>query len=246
MKKFLPYLLAIALVTTILVIPGKADDEGRRWGWKPYDNFEEPVIDSERWDQFPNDAADIYLDTVNGRVCFEQREPYLAETSSWLRVKKFGTRIRGIRADITVLDSCTGDVRGRLAGVISEVPTGEIFGQLALQGGLEPAPRAWGNLGLQDPEVPGFWEDLVWARFHQPLEIMGNTLTAEWTFSRDANVYYLTGYGRIHYVYPERIRIGGDRFLVGIGTRSSNGDGPCTVCFDNVWILTNNSTNRYK
>jgi len=244
MKKFLLYLIAIAVVTTTLYLPGKVDaSDGCRW--RLYDRFNKGYIDSEKWNQLPNDAADIYLDTVNGRVCFEQTgPPYLDETSSWLRVKKFGTRIRGIRADITVED-CTGDVRGRLAGVIAEVPTGEVFGQLALQGGLEP-DRAYGNLGVQGPGNPGSWEDLVFARWHQPLDIIGNTFTAKWTFSRYANVYYLKGYGRIHYVYPKRIRIGGDSFFVGIGTRSSNGDGPCTVCFDNVWILTNNSTNRYK
>jgi len=242
MKKFLAYLLAIALVTTILVIPGKADDWAPRGGWMPYDNFEELVIDPEKWDVREN-TADIYV--VDGRVCFEHGDSSAPNISNWLYVNKYVDKLRGIRADIFV-DYCEGDVRGRLAGTIAQVSTRDVFGQLALQGGLEPNPRAYGDLGLQEPGNPDSWEDLVWARFPQPLDIIGNTFTVEWTFSRDASVYYLDGYGSIYYLYPERIRIGGYRFNVGIGTRSTNGEGPCKVCFDNVWILTNNSTNRYK
>lgn len=228
MKKFLAYLIALVLIAGTLFLPGKAD--ARRW--KLYDNFNNGYIDSEKWEEVPN-AAYIYLDTGNGRVCFEQMEPYQAGVSSWLKIKKSGKRIRGIRADITVEEGCIGDVRGRLGGTIGEVGDYTVFGQLSLQGGLE---RAYGDLGLEEPGNPAFWEDLVWARFPQPLDISGNTFTAEWRFSRHSTVYHLQGYGMIYFLYPQKIRIGGDSFGLGIGTRSSNGEGPCTVCFDNVYI----------
>ena len=228
MKKFLPYLIAIAVVTTILFLPGKAD----ACRWRLYDNFNRGY-NPDKWDKNDSESAKIVFE--DGKVCFYHMEGY-EEESRWLWVKKYGDRIRGIRADITVLNPCDGDVRGRLAGSIAKVGANTAFGQLALQGGLE-IPRAYGNLGVQDPDDPDFWEDLVWARFHQPLDIIGNTFTAKWTFSRYSNYYYLKGYGSIYYVYPKRIRIGGDRLRVGIGTRSTNGDGPCKVCFDNVYIL---------
>ena len=79
MKKFLPYLMAIAVVTTILFLPGKADAS---CGWIPYDYFIKPDINLEKWDVKEN-TADIYIE--NGMVCFEHPdEPYPGETSNWL------------------------------------------------------------------------------------------------------------------------------------------------------------------
>ena len=230
MKKFLPYLIAIALVATILVIPGKADDLGRRWGWKPYDDFEEPAIDLEKW-IVRERTADIYLE--DGKACFEYTGTSSPpEVSNWLIVNKYVDKLRGIRADITV-EWCTGDVRGRFGGYIGEVPTGNIFGQLALQGGGMP-PRAFGNLGVEEPAIPGSWEEIMFARFKQPLDIIGNTFTAQMSFSRSAVLWYLEDYGQISFMYPEGPESYGDRFFLGIGTRTTNGDAPCKVCFDNA------------
>jgi hypothetical protein len=242
MKKFLPYLIAIALVATILVMPGKADDLDRRWGWKPYDDFEEPAIDLEKW-IVRERTADIYLE--DGKACFEYTGTSSPPAvSNWLIVNEYVDKLRGIRADVTV-EWCTGDVRGRLGGYIGEVPTGVIFGQLGLEGARIP-PRVFGSLGVEDPAIPNSYDDIMYSRFDDSLEIIENTHTVEMTFSRSAVAWYLEDYGRLSFIYPERLESYGDRFFLGIGTRTTNGDAPCKVCFDNVWILTNNSTKRYK
>lgn len=242
MKKFLHYLLAVALVTTVLVIPGRAADAGEQWGWKLYDDFEEPAIDLEKW-VVRERTADIYLEP--GRVCFEYTGTSSPPAiSNWLIVNEYVDKLRGIRADVTV-ESCTGDVRGRLGGYIGEVPTGVIFGQLGLEGARIP-PRAFGNLGVEDLAIPGSWDDIMYARFQETLDIIGYTHTVEMTFSKSAVAWYLEDYGMLSFVYPESLESYGDSFFLGIGTRTQNGDAPCKICFDNVYILTNESFKRYK
>ena len=136
MKKFLLYLVAIGLVTAILFLPGKAD----AWLWIPYDNFEEPAIDTEKWDERKNTAA---IDIENGMVCFTHPNSTAPGISNWLVVKKYVKYLRGIRADIFV-ESCSGDVRGRIAGTIGDISTDRVFGQLSLQGGLGIA-QTWAS-----------------------------------------------------------------------------------------------------
>ena len=67
MKRFLPYLIAIALITGFLFLPGKAD----ACRWRLYDNFNIGYINPDKWIVRENTAV-IYIE--DGRV-FRKDKP---------------------------------------------------------------------------------------------------------------------------------------------------------------------------
>ena len=55
-------------------------------------------------------------------------------------------------------------------------------------------------------------------------------------FSDEEFTYKVNGVGEIEYELPEDLSPT-DNYFMGIGTRSANGDGPCVVYFDDVYVL---------
>jgi hypothetical protein len=79
--------------------------------------------------------------------------------------------------------------------------------------------------------------DLYWGKFEEPLDIIGEIFTIGTNFSNPQNVkYYVKGLGMNTTEIFQTIPLTDNHFK-GIGTQSTNGDGPCVVYFDNVRVL---------
>ena len=238
MKKFLICLVVIAVVATIGLLSVQGYAGSSRWRgprWRLYDNFDYP--DPSRWNVtgYP-DVADISIE--DGRAKFVHKEDKAGQ-SSFLTFKMDPyklSKIKGVRVTVTVED-CTpvpapgNDVRARIGGYVGKLDDKYVFDQLAVQGGLG---RIFG--GLSASSDFSTWDELFWARFEEPIEIIGNTFTITMIFSNSCVTYQATGLGTIIFSLPRRMSPT-DNYLMGIGTRSTSGVGSCTVYFDDVYIL---------
>ena len=241
MKKFLICLVVIAVVATIglLSVQGYAGTSGWKWPrWRLYDNFDSGVIDPNRWIVMGHpDVADISIE--DGRAKFVHKEDKAGQ-SSFLTFKMDPyklSKIKGVRATVTVED-CTSvpapgvnDVRGRIGGYVGKLGNEDVFDQLAVQGGLD---RIFGGLSASSDLINYY--DLFWAHFEEPLDIIGNTFTITMIFSNSCVTYQATGLGTITFSLPRRMSPM-HIYHMGIGTRSTNGFGSCTVYFDDVYVL---------
>jgi len=229
MKKFLLFVVAIAAVAAMVVLPSEASA-----GWKLYDNFNSGVIDPNRW-TIDSSSADISVE--GGRAKFVHIEGHPAD-SAWLGIKIAPEKLRGIKAKVTV-ESCTPlptDVRARIGGLIGMMDDDYVWNQLGLEGGIS-SPRISGGLAvLGDPPYYPFLYDLLYAHFMRPVGIIGHTFTITMTFSRDEFEYKVSGLGEIEYELPENLSPTTDQHFKGIGTRSESGVGSCVVYFDDVYI----------
>ncbi len=227
MKKLLPCLVAIAIAAAIVVLSAEAYAD-----WILYDNFNSGVIDLNRW---TIDASSASISIVGGRVKFVH-QPGHAGDSAGLIIKISPETVKGIKAKVTV-ESCTGDVRARIWGFIGKVDGNYVWDQLVLEGS-SPSPRIWGSLAVLGP--PPFYPylnyDLLYANFMRPLDIIGHTFTITMSFSREEVTYKVSGLGEIEHEFPEDLSPT-DHYSKGIGTSSANGDGPCVVYFDDVYVL---------
>ena len=228
MKKLLFILVSLTIIVTLSLL--SVEGYAGSLEWRKYDNFNSGVIDPDRWD-IDSSSADISI--VDGRAKFEHRAGVqFADDSSWLEIKKGRRRIQGIRATVTV-ESCMGDVRGRIAVFSGKVGDDYIWDQLGLQGGLD---RIFGSRVIL--EAGTF--DVVYrpfrGRFEEPLAILGNTFIITMVFSQKKVTYAVNGLGKFTYKIPGKVSKT-DNYQKGIGTYSENGDGPCVVYFDDVYVL---------
>jgi len=226
MKRFLGCLASIAVLAalSLLSVEGYAET----LTWRLYDNFNKGLIDPDRWN-INTSSATITIEGGRAKFVHEVGNP---EVSSMLSIKKGLKKIKGIKATVTVESPCTGDVRGRVAGWVGKVGDDYVWNQLALQGGLD---RIFGALEPQDADT-GEWYDLFWGHFAEPIDLIGNTFTITMIFSKKKVTYSVGGLGKITFKLAEKLSPT-DTYLLGIGTRSTAGDGPCTVYFDDVYVL---------
>jgi len=77
--------------------------------------------------------------------------------------------------------------------------------------------------------------DQHYAHFQQPLAIIGNTYSVTIAFFSDRAEYEVEGLGKITRKFPTLAAPLSD--FRNIGTRSTNGEGPCTVFVDDVYVL---------
>jgi hypothetical protein len=230
MKRFLHVIVTTVVIATLSVL--LVEGYSGTLTWELYDDFESGVIDLDRWDiDIDDSSATITIES--GRAKFVHN-PGFAESYSWLKFKKGVKKIRGIRATVEV-ESCTGDVRGRIAGWIGMVGDDYVWNQLALQGGLD---RIFGRLSVKDraTEPPTTLYHLFTGRFTEPKDLIRNTFTIAMVFSQKKLVYKASGLGKIIVKLPEAL-LPTDFRSKGIGTKSTNGDGPCVVYFDDVYVL---------
>ena len=215
----------------MVVLSAEAYDcKGR---WILYDNFNSRVIDTNRW-TIDSSSADISIE--GGRAKFVHI-PGKPGDSAWLGIKIAPEKVRGIKVKVTVGD-CTGDVRARIAGFIGKVEDKYAWDQLGLEGGIE-SPRVFGSLEMDwpPPNFPNYYQ-LFYGQFMRPLEIISHTFSITMTFSAQKVTYEVSGLGKIEHELPEDLSPTDDYYnFKGIGTRSTNGDGPCVVYFDDVYIL---------
>jgi len=238
MKKYLPLLVGIAVIATTLVLAAEGYAKGPKWIL--YDNFNSGVIDTNLWDINISSAA---ISVEGGRAKFVHSSGK-ANISSWLGFKVAPETIKGIKVKVTV-ESCSGDVRARIGCFIGKVIGSEgydyVWDDLNLQASIF-SPRIYGNLSVNGP-IPNlpYRYNLFYGEFIRPLVIIGNTFTITMTFSDNKVTYEVDDLGEIEYKLPEDLDqlTGADYnyYFKGIGTRSTNGDGPCVVYFDDVYIL---------
>lgn len=197
--------------------------------WELYDDFNSGTLDPEKW----NSSSPVSTITVeNKRVKFTHFEGH-PNQSGYLRLDQDPENILGIKAAITI-SSCTGDVRTRIAGYVGRIGENHIWSGLQLQPGSE---RIYSSSGLEGPEPDYLWiKDLHYGEYQIPLNLTGNTYNASMIFSSEKIIYEVEGLGKITYKYAAGVDSATDIFKA-IGTRSTNGDGPCTVYVDNVYVL---------
>jgi hypothetical protein len=198
-------------------------------GWELYDDFSSEAIDTQKWN-VDNSSADISAENGQAKFVHQSGHP---NDSGYLLFNQDPGNIIGIKAKIFI-DTCSGDVRARIAGYGGKVGENHIWSGLQLQPGDQ---RIYTNSGLEGPSPDYTWvEDLHYAHFQNPITVTGVSFDLTMEFSSDKITYEVDGLGKIAYKYATSIAAPDDLFRA-IGTRSSNGDGPCTVYFDDVYVL---------
>ena len=198
-------------------------------GWELYDNFSSSAIDTQRWSI---DASSANISVVNGQAQFIHQSGH-PNDSGYLIFNQNPENILGIKTDV-VIESCSGDVRTRIAGYSGKVGENHVWSGLQ----LKPSNQIiYTSAGLEGPPPDYTWvQDLHYAEYRTPIAVTGVSFNLTMEFSNDKITYEVDGLGKIAYKYVTTIAPADD-ILKAIGTRSSNGDGPCTVYFDNVYVL---------
>ena len=212
------------LFILVFVLPAHA-------GWQLYDNFDSgTTIDESKW--FVDDSSAI-ISIENGELKFVHKRNF-PNDSSWLEIIDRPRTITGIRATIRV-ENCTGDVRGRVGGIIGQVEENYVWSAARISAS-EGRIATYANLLDTSYNYLG---DIFFSSFKNnwdaPLDITNKNFTIEWSFSTDELVVKTDAFGDIAYESDEHMSSTTDHFRA-IGTRSSSGDGPCSVYFDDVYV----------
>ena len=198
-------------------------------GWELYDNFSSGVIDPQRWDI---DASSATISVVNQQAKFVHQSGH-PNDSGYLLFNQDPGNILGIKVDVFI-ESCSGDVRARIAAHSGKVGENNVWTGLQLQPSEQ---RIYSSAGLEGPPPDYIWvQDLHYAHFERPITVTQVPYNINMLFSNDKIAYEVDGLGKITYKYENPIAPTDSNFKA-IGTRSTNGDGPCTVFFDNVYVL---------
>ena len=173
---------------------------------------------------------DVY---INGRAKFVHQSGYAAD-SSWLAFKN-PAEITGIKATITI-ESCTGDAGARISGFLGKDGENQIWTAIGI--------RADRNYLFSELVVLGpapeyeYMGDYFWGRFNDSQDIVGSTFTISIIFSRKQGTYEVENDGILVFDFPKTLTpTPPDENFKGIGTRSNDGSGACTVYFDDVYVL---------
>ena len=198
-------------------------------GWELYDDFNSGIFNPQKW-SVGNPSADITVE--NGRAKFIHKSG-IPNVSSYLTLIQDPVNILGIKATVFIA-SCTGDVRTRIAANIGNVGENHVWTGFQLQPGEE---KIYTNAGLEGPPPTYTWvNDLHYAQFQKPIVVTGTDINLTMAFSNDKITYEVEGRGKISYKYATPIDPTTNTFRA-IGTRSTNGDGPCTVYIDDVYVF---------
>jgi len=197
--------------------------------WELYDDFSSGSINTGRWN-IDDTSASISVDNGQAKFIHQNGTP---NDSNYLLFKQTPENILGIKADVFI-ESCTGDVRTRIAGYSGIVGENHVWSALQVQPSYE---KIYTSTGLEGPPPTYTWvEELHYAQYARPITVTGVSFNLTMVFSNDRITYEVDGRGKIVYKSATAIPPTGGDFKA-IGTRSTNGDGPCTVYFDNVYIL---------
>jgi hypothetical protein len=197
--------------------------------WELYDDFSSGVLEAQKW----NNTSTVSTVTVENQKVKIVHLAGNPEKSGYLNLVQNQENILGIRAEITI-GSCIGDVRTRIAGHGGEIGENHVFTSVQLQPGQE---RIFTYSSIEGPPPHySFIKDLHYGQFKRPLTLTGNTYTTSISFSNDGISYEVEGLGQIVYKYNEPVDATTNNWRA-IGTRSTNGNGPCTVYIDDVYVL---------
>ena len=197
--------------------------------WELYDDFNSGQIDLQKWEI---DESSASITVENGRVKFVHQEGY-PNDNSWLTIIQNPETVMGVKAEITVV-SCQGDVRARVSGYAGKIGVNNIWSSLQFKASER---RIYSDAGLEGPPPNLTWlGNLFWARYPEPIIILGRTFIFSMMFENDQINYEVAGLGKMTYRYSTPINPA-DIFFRAVGTKSDNGDGPCTVYFDDIYVF---------
>ena len=205
-----------------------------------YDDFSSGTIDTQKW-AVDDSSADISIE--NGEAKFVHSSGF-PNDSSWLTIIDNPEDIIGIMTRVRV-QSCTGDVQGRAGGFVGKIDENVIWSSIRAR---DNENRISTDVALLDPANNyNFLYDLFFGSFYYNwdnpiMDITGKTFILEWMFTPEGVSFKaddVTGttesYGEMVFNYPDPVQSSENAFRA-IGTRSSAGDGPCTVYFDDVYV----------
>lgn len=199
-------------------------------GWELYDDFSSGSFDPVKW-QNNSDGIVNTITVEGGRAKFVHHNgnPNMHRS---LNLIQNPAKILGIRASIHI-SACSGDARITIYGYSASLGGGDIWTGLQL---IPERDQIQTSSGIQGPPPSYSFEDLHYAEFKRPLDLIGNTYNASMVFGSDNITYEVDGLGMITYKYsaastPSTID------SKGFSTRSNNGEGPCTSYIDDVYVL---------
>ena len=215
----------ILLVSMLILIgsPGHALAD-----WQLYDDFSSGSFDAKKWGI---DDSSATISVESGRAKFAHLTGHAGD-SSWLEFRNPGG-IVGIKATVTV-ESCSGDARARIAGFLGKDGEDTIWTALGIRADRSYLSAELSILGpAPDYEYQG---DYYWGRFRNPQTIDGSTFTISIIFDREQATFSVENDGTLAFTFLSPLTSTDDPFK-GIGTRSNDGSGTCTVYFDDVYVL---------
>jgi len=197
--------------------------------WQLYDDFNSGQIDLQKW-EIDDSSATITVE--NGRAKFVHEEGHVLD-GSYLLITQGLKTLKGIKATITV-ESCTGDVRARLASFTGKIGDDYVYSSHEIRADREYILSSLPVLGPAPDYV--FKYAYFSGHYKNPLDFMGLPFTMWMVLSRDQANYGVEGQGEIEFSFPNKLSPTDDYFK-GIGTMSAIGVGTCTAYFDDVYIL---------
>ena len=197
--------------------------------WELYDDFSSGALDAQKW-SYGNTAATITVENERVKISHQEGHP---NTSGSLHIIQNPENVLGIKATVNI-ESCTGDVKTRLAGYPAMMNGYNIWAGLTLQPGSERV-YSWSGLEGPPPDYASI-KSLHYGQFKRPINLIGNTYTASIVFSNEGTSCEVEGLGKIDYKYATSVTPTTNPYRA-ISTRSNNGDGPCTVYIDDVYVL---------
>ncbi len=198
-------------------------------GWELYDDFSSGSFDPVKWQN--NSTGVVATITIEGgQAKFVHHAGHPNRKESLILIQD-PEDILGINASIHISD-CAGDVRTRIIGYPVSIGGGNVWTGLQLD---PDSDRIFTGSGVEHPP-PGDFEDLHFAEFKRPLALIGSTYNVSLVFGSDNITYEVDGLGQITYKYPAATTPSGNNTR-NISTSSKNGEGPCTVYVDNVYVL---------
>lgn len=198
-------------------------------GWELYDDFSTETIDTQKWG-IDNSSATISVENGKAKFVHQSGNP---NDSAYLYFSQDPEDILGIQAKIFI-EACSGDVRARIAAYAGKEGENHVWSGLQLQPGDQ---RIYSSSGLEGPPPTYTWvKNLHYAHFQSPITVIGASFDLTMEFASDKITYEVDGLGKIVYKYATSVAAPDD-FFRAIGTRSTNGEGPCTVYFDDVYVL---------
>ena len=222
MKKIPVALYLFLLMSLVFSVNGYAD-------WELYDDFNTgSSIDEDKWG-VDNSSGTITIENQRAKFVHALNYP---NDSLYLNFIQNSDTIAGIRVTVNVA-SCTGDVRARVVGYAGKISYDHIWSGVQLQ---ESAQRVSVNATLEGPPPDYITGDsLYYAELQSPVDVEGATFVVTMMFHDERITYTVEDLGEVTYTYASAIEPATNMWRA-IGTRSSNGDGPCTVYFDDVYV----------
>ena len=234
MKKIVTAMAIVFFFLSFIALPGESAAKRYRCkGWVLYDNFNNGVINEDKWD-IDDSSATISIE--NGEARFDH-DLNNWNDSSWLIFKKYPERIKAVRVTIRVATHVFDEenLRARIAGYIGRDSDGNyLWSQLQVKNMIERVD-CWTG-AFETPESKDFLYEAFFAFFKNPIAIVDENFTVTMYFSKFQLKYSAAGLGTISHGLPKWLHKSDDVFK-GIGTRSNEkAVGIGVVYFDNVYV----------